>query len=86
MPLTVAKDLVVTMPRKSRKDMKVTLAYDKPVPAPIKKGQEIGKVVVTAPDMAQVETPLVAAAGVDRMGPLGRMAMVAAHLIWGNRR
>ena len=84
-PLTVAKDLVVTMPRKSRKDMKVTLAYDKPVPAPIAKGQEIGKVVVTAPDMAPVETPLVAAAGVDRMGPLGRMAMVAAHLIWGNR-
>jgi len=84
-PLTVAKDLVVTMPRKSRKDMKVTIAYDKPVSAPIRKGQEIGKVVVIAPDMAQVETPLVAAAGVDRMGPLGRMAMVAAHLIWGNR-
>jgi serine-type D-Ala-D-Ala carboxypeptidase (penicillin-binding protein 5/6) len=84
-PLTVAKDLVVTMPRKSRKDMKVTVTYDKPVPAPIKKGQEIGKVVVTAPDMAQVETPLIAAAGVERMGPLGRMAMVAAHLIWGNR-
>src|SRR5207253_5989674 len=27
-PLTVARDLVVTMPRKSRRDMKVTLAYD----------------------------------------------------------
>jgi len=84
-PLTVAKDLVVTLPRKSRKDMKVTVSYDKPVPAPIKKGQEIGKVVVTAPDMAQVEAPLIAAANVDRMGPFGRMATVAAHLIWGNR-
>ncbi len=84
-PLTVAKDLVVTMPRKSRKDMKVVVDYDKPVPAPIRQGQEIGKVVVTAPDMAAVETPLIAAAAVDRMGPLGRMAMVAAHLIWGNR-
>ena len=84
-PLTIAKDLVVTMPRKSRKDMKVVVSYDKPVPAPIRKGQEIGKVVVTAPDMAQVEAPLIAAARVDRMGPFGRMAMVAAHLIWGNR-
>ncbi len=84
-PLTVARDLVVTMPRKSRKDMKVTVAYDNPVPAPIKKGQEIGKVVVTAPDMATVEAPLFAAASVDRMGALGRMAMVAAHLIWGSR-
>src|SRR5438445_6116902 len=85
-PLTVAKDLIVTIARKSRKDMKVVMSYDKPVPAPIKKGQEIGKVVVSAPDMAPVETPLVAAANIDRMGPLGRMAMVAAHLIWGNRR
>ena len=84
-PLTVAKDFLVTMPRKSRKDMKVVVAYDKPVPAPIRKGQEIGKVVVTAPDMAQDEAPLIAAAHVDRMGPLGRMAMVAARLIWGNR-
>ena len=36
--MTVAKDLVVTVPRKSRKDMKVTVAYDQPVAAPIKKG------------------------------------------------
>ena len=84
-PLTVDKDLVVTLPRKSRKDMKVTLIYDKPVPAPINQGDQIGKVVVTAPDMASVEAPLIAAAGVDRMGRFGRMAMVAAHLIWGNR-
>jgi D-alanyl-D-alanine carboxypeptidase (penicillin-binding protein 5/6) len=84
-PLTLARDLVVTMPRKSRKDMKVTVAYDKPVAAPIKQGQEIGKVVVTAPDMAPVEAPLIAAASVERMGALGRMATLAAHLIWGNR-
>jgi D-alanyl-D-alanine carboxypeptidase (penicillin-binding protein 5/6) len=84
-PLTLAHDLVVTMPRKSRKDMKVTLAYNSPVPAPIGQGQEIGKVVVTAPDMTQVEAPLFAAASIARMGAFGRMAMVAAHLIWGNR-
>jgi serine-type D-Ala-D-Ala carboxypeptidase (penicillin-binding protein 5/6) len=85
-PVTVAKDVVVTLPRKSRKDMKVTLAYDQPVPAPIEKGQPLGKIVVTAPDMASVEKPLVAGSGVERMGPLGRVAGVAAHLIWGNRR
>ncbi len=56
-PLTVAKDLVVTVPRKSRKDMKVTVAYDQPVAAPIKKGQPLGKIVVTIPEMAPVETP-----------------------------
>ena len=30
-------------------------------------------------------TVLFAAAGVARMGAFGRMAMVAAHLIWGNQ-
>jgi D-alanyl-D-alanine carboxypeptidase (penicillin-binding protein 5/6) len=81
-PMTVAKDFLVTLPRKSRKDMKVSIAYDKPVPAPIKKGDKVGKLVVTAPEMAPAEAPLVAAGNVDRMGPVGRIAMVAAHLIW----
>ena len=83
-PLTVAKDFVVTVPRKSRKDMKVTVSYDQPVAAPIKKGQPLGKVVVTMPETAPVEKPLVAATDIDRLGPLGRIAGVAGHLIWGS--
>jgi serine-type D-Ala-D-Ala carboxypeptidase (penicillin-binding protein 5/6) len=81
-PMTVDKDLLVTLPRRVRKDMKVTVAYDKPIAAPIKKGEPIGKVVVTVPDMPPAETPLVAGTDVARMGPVGRIAMVAANLIW----
>jgi serine-type D-Ala-D-Ala carboxypeptidase (penicillin-binding protein 5/6) len=85
-PLTVAQDLVVTMPRKSRKDMKVTVEYERPVPAPIGKGQTVGKVIVTAPDMPPAEAPLVAASGVERMDALGRIATLAGYLVWGGRR
>jgi D-alanyl-D-alanine carboxypeptidase (penicillin-binding protein 5/6) len=85
-PLTVAKDFVVTLPRKSRKDMKVTVDYDRPVPAPIAKGDTLSKVIVTAPDAAPAEAPLVAAAGVDRMNALGRIATLAGYLVWGQRR
>jgi D-alanyl-D-alanine carboxypeptidase (penicillin-binding protein 5/6) len=85
-PLTVAKDLVVTLPRKSRKDMKVTVDYNQPLAAPVEKGQPAGKVVVIAPDAAPTETPLLAGASVERLGPVGRAAMVAGHLVWGNRR
>ena len=84
-PLVVGHDLVVTMARKSRKDMKVTIEYRQPVAAPIGEGAAIGRVVVTAPDMATVDAPLHAGAGVPRMGAFGRMAMVAAHLVWGER-
>src|SRR6202023_1309664 len=64
-PLTVANDLVVTLPRKSRKDMKVTVDYDRPIPAPVKKGQTVGKLVVTAPDVPPTEVALVTGAAVD---------------------
>jgi len=85
-PLTVGQDLVVTMPRKSRKDMKVTVEYDRPIPAPVSKGQVIGKVIVTAPDVPPAEAPLVAGASVDRMDALGRIATLAGYLVWGGRR
>jgi D-alanyl-D-alanine carboxypeptidase (penicillin-binding protein 5/6) len=84
-PLTVAKDMVVTLPRKARKEMKVTADYDAPVPAPVKKGETLGKLVVTAGDTAPVEVPLVAAADVGRMDALGRVATLAGYLVWGQR-
>lgn len=84
-PLTVSHDLVVTLPRRARKDMKVTAEYDRPIAAPITQGQTVGKVIVTAPELPSTEAPLVAAAGVDRMDPLGRIATLAGYLVWGNR-
>jgi D-alanyl-D-alanine carboxypeptidase (penicillin-binding protein 5/6) len=63
-------------------DAEVWLGAEPKVPMPIKKGDKVGKLVVTAPEMAPAEVPLVAASNVDRMGPVGRIAMVAAHLIW----
>ncbi len=84
-PLTIAKDLVVTLPRKSRKDMKVTVDYDRPLPAPIRKGQPVGKLIVTAPDVQPTEVTLVAGADVERMDAFGRIATLAGYLVWGGR-
>ena len=84
--MTVDKDLVVTLPKRARKDMKVSVAYDKPIPAPVKKGQPVGEVVVTVPDMQPAKAKLYAAADDGRMGVVGRMATVAGYWIWGDRR
>jgi len=84
-PLTVSQDLRITLPRKARKDMKVTAKYDRPIAAPITKGQTVGKVIVTAPDVPPTEVPLVTAADIPRMDPLGRIATLAGYLVWGNR-
>ncbi len=40
----------MTLPREARAGMKVTVQYDSPIPAPITKGETVGKIVVTAPD------------------------------------
>ncbi len=85
-PLSVSKDFVVTLPRKLRKDMKVTIEYDRPISAPIQKGETVGKVVMTAPDVTPVEAPLIAAATIERMNPWGRIATLAGYLVWGQRR
>ncbi|HEV2100334.1 MAG TPA: D-alanyl-D-alanine carboxypeptidase family protein [Stellaceae bacterium] len=84
-PLTVAKDLVVTLPRKARPGMKVSVQYDSPLPAPITKGETVGKIVVSAPDIAPIEAPLVAKADVPRMNAVGRVATLAGYLVWGQR-
>ncbi len=84
-PLTVGEDYVVTLPRRARKDMKVTIDYDRPIPAPVKQGQAVGKLVMTAPDVPPVEAPLIAAASVDRMNAFGRIATLAGYLVWGQR-
>jgi serine-type D-Ala-D-Ala carboxypeptidase (penicillin-binding protein 5/6) len=76
---------VVTLPRKARTGMKVTVQYDSPIPAPIEKGETEGKIVVTAGDTAPIETPLVAAANVPRMNAMGRIATLAGYLVWGER-
>ena len=84
-PLTVGKDFVVTLPRKTRKDMKVAIDYDRPIPAPVKQGDTLGKIVMTAPDVPAMEAPLIAAESVDRMNALGRIATLAGYLVWGHR-
>jgi serine-type D-Ala-D-Ala carboxypeptidase (penicillin-binding protein 5/6) len=71
-PLQAPKDLVVTVPRRAAADLKVTVVYDGPVSAPIRKGDVVAELSISAPGIPALETPLVAGADVDRRGPIGR--------------
>jgi D-alanyl-D-alanine carboxypeptidase (penicillin-binding protein 5/6) len=84
-PATTTKDVVVTLPRRSRHDRKVMAEYDGPVTAPVSKGTPVGKLLVSAPDFKSAEFPLVAAEPVARLNPMGRVAMAAGYLLWGKR-
>ncbi len=82
-PLVAAGDLVVTMPRASRKDMKVTVSYDGPIKAPVTAGQQVGSLVVSVPDMPDQSVPIMTGGGVGALGPMGRVGAALSHMIWG---
>ena len=84
-PVTTAKDVVVTLPRAARRSLKVTASYEGPVKAPVAKGAPAGKLVITADGTDPIEVPLVTAQPVDRLGVFGRVAAAAGYLVWGRR-
>jgi D-alanyl-D-alanine carboxypeptidase (penicillin-binding protein 5/6) len=84
-PLVVAGGLTVSMPASARKQMKVTISYDGPVKAPIRAGQEIGTLTVTAPEMPTQSAPLIAGSAVDELGHVARVGAALSYLVWGNK-
>ena len=80
-PLQATQDVVITVPRRARSDMKLAVVYDGPVPAPIRKGDALGKLVMSAPGIAPVEVPLVAGGDVERRGPIGRAFAALGNLV-----
>ncbi len=84
MPLVVENDLVITMPKKARRKMQVSALFEEPVPTPIRVGQQIALLQVSAPGFETLEVPLVAGEGVGQLGLLGRLASALNYLIWGS--
>ena len=84
-PLVATQDLVVTLPRSARKDMKVTVNYDGPLQAPIAAGTVVGTLTVTAPDMPPQTVPIATAVDVQELGRMGRMTKNLEGLIWGHK-
>lgn len=83
-PLIIQKDMVLTMPRTARPGMKVVVNFTNPVPAPIEAGAKVAVLTITAPGQEPIETPLVAGAGVKRLGLFGRLGTALNYIIFGS--
>jgi D-alanyl-D-alanine carboxypeptidase (penicillin-binding protein 5/6) len=84
-PVSIARDVVVTLPRGARSDLKVSAVYDGSTPAPVAAGQTIGMLDISAPDVKPVQAPLVATQAVKPLSAFGRMAFTAAYLLFGRQ-
>jgi serine-type D-Ala-D-Ala carboxypeptidase (penicillin-binding protein 5/6) len=81
--LLAPNDLTVTMSRSARRNMKVTLVYDSPIPAPIAKGQQVATLTVEAPDYKTMQVPLIASDDVGTLGFAGRIGAALNYLVLG---
>jgi D-alanyl-D-alanine carboxypeptidase (penicillin-binding protein 5/6) len=82
-PLTVDKDLLVTLPVSERDKVQVKAIYDGPVAAPIAAGQPVGELVMQIPGMPEFRAPLVAASEVPQLGFGGRVVAMLQQMIFG---
>ncbi len=83
MPLVIENEMLLTLSRKARRKMKVTVSFEAPIPAPIAKGQKVARLIFTAPGREQLEVPLVAEREVKRLGLIGRLGTAVKAIIWG---
>ena len=81
--LVIPRELAVVIPRTALQSLVVKAVYDGPVPAPVKKGAPMGKLVVTAKNLTTIEVPLQAAADVGRLGFAGRLKAAAIYIFLG---
>ncbi|MGE3622423.1 MAG: D-alanyl-D-alanine carboxypeptidase family protein [Bdellovibrionales bacterium] len=81
--LVIAENLELTLPRAARSGLKLEITYDQPVPAPIRQGQPLGKLTVTAPGMEPKEIALHAANDIPKVGFMAEIKAKLRQLIDG---
>lgn len=75
-PLVGGQPLVITLPRAWRDRLEVKVRFDAPIPAPVLRGQEVGRLEVRGQGVPPMTVPLYAGADVARLGLLPRIPAV----------
>ena len=82
-PLVGGRDVVITMPRTWRNRLQVRVRFEAPVPAPVARGTELGRLVVSGQGVPPREVPLFAGADVARLGLLPRIPALVGRWVFG---
>lgn len=82
-PMVVSEDVVKTIKKSLRNQVKLVVSYDKPVQAPVQMGQKLGVLKIEIPDTAVTEVPLIAGQTINKVGLWGRLAANIKYLLTG---
>ena len=80
----VKKNIYKTIPKARKKNLKVTMVYNGPIQAPIKKDAIIGKLRVTYKNNLIEEYDLLAFEDVKKLNVFSRLMKSINFLIWGD--
>ena len=79
-----AKGLTLTLPKGRQKEIVAHLKYKAPLNAPVKKGQEIASLTLSAPEHADTVIPLYAERDVKRLGYFGRLKETVKQMLFNS--
>lgn len=81
--LVSKEDIIFTIPRSKQKDVQVKIAYDSPISAPLKAGDQVGTIEVTIPDKGVKTFPLAVEQDVSQAWFFQRITNSIYYLLWG---
>lgn len=84
-PLVVNQDLKITMPKMSATTIKSQAIFKGPLEAPVMKGDEVGVLRVSVPNMKEIELPILAGKDIARLGFFPGLVEKAKRVIFGDQ-
>ena len=78
------EDVFITINKKDVKSFKVFIKYDGPLKAPIKKDDEIGRIVIKTKSDEDLEVPVYASEDVKKVNFFRSLFMSFNYMIWGD--
>ncbi len=82
-PLVIGQDVLLTLSRKARRGMKVSVLYDGPFAAPVAEGMPVATLKIEAAGVDPVEYPLITGSDVPRLGMFSRLGAALKFVLWG---
>ena len=80
----VKEDLYVTINKKDLKNLNVTQSYTGPLKAPVKKDQEIGKLIITTSEDEKKITPIYSKEEIKKVNFFKSLFLSFNYMIWGD--
>ena len=82
--VSTGEDIYVTVKKKNVKNLKVTIKYKGPINAPIKKGDELGTLVIEESKEKIKKLPLYASEDIEKVNFFKSLFLSFNYLIWGD--